>query len=648
MGTVASPNDEWLELYNTSSKSVDLSGWHLHSLTGKDPDPDITITSKSIEPFGFFLLERKSSEENPDGTVSDISADQIYTGALSDSGEVLELRDRDGNLQDLTGSVASGSVLAWYGKGDKKTRSSMERIDPLKPGNDPTNWATNDGITRNGRDAAGNPINGTPRARNSAYTDRPPSSVSDLKIDTENSFFGNVRLTWSTPKDSDDPPGNLTYDLRYSTRSFDTLADWENALKVASSSLLAVAESGAPASASFQILDYNKTYHFALKTCDKKACSEISNQAEYTIKPAISEEITAFRGPARPTISWEFQVPDGGYLNQPVAAKDGTIYFGASNETTGVPRLFAVNPDGVEKWRYNNEVAGHGVPTTPAVSDDSAVYFGHLSSWITALNPNGTLRWQFDASRVNGVGVDEDGGISFTSNNKVITRVGPNGSEKWQIFNPAAFDATPLAIPGDKDIYLGFNEINGMPYFYRLKGDDGTIVWQRRVSSDQLYQAPYDPVFDKATDKFYTATTAGHIISVNRSDGAIESHLFSPGASATTKVAVFGDILIVGVNFPYNPASGSVVFGLNKADKSVEWTFQVDSPVNKQIAVDADGNLYFATRAGRLYSLDKNGQERWVLDLGAPTDLYPILGENAVFIGVNGSTGGKLLKISDF
>ncbi len=81
---------------------------------------------------------------------------------------------------------------------------------------------------------------------------------------------------------------------------------------------------------------------------------------------------------------------------------------------------------------------------------------------------------------------------------------------------------------------------------------------------------------------------------------------------------------------------------------SEKWTFPVDSRVNGQIAVDASGNLYFATRNGKVYSLDKNGQERWILDLGAPTDLYPILGENAIFAGVSGSGGGKLVKIADF
>ena len=49
------------------------------------------------------------------------------------------------------------------------TTYSMERVDPLAPDTD-GNWASNDGVIRNGRDANGNPINGTPKARNSAMS----------------------------------------------------------------------------------------------------------------------------------------------------------------------------------------------------------------------------------------------------------------------------------------------------------------------------------------------------------------------------------------------------------------------------------------------------------------------------------------------
>src|SRR3989344_448968 len=85
MGTSASTNDEWIELHNTSSKSVDLTGW---TLKAQDGTPDISLSPISIGAFGFYLLERTS-----DSTISDTAASQIYTGALSNTGEILELKD---------------------------------------------------------------------------------------------------------------------------------------------------------------------------------------------------------------------------------------------------------------------------------------------------------------------------------------------------------------------------------------------------------------------------------------------------------------------------------------------------------------------------------------------------------------------------
>lgn len=156
MGTITSSNDEWIELYNATGNTIDLSGWTLKSTTGTNPDP-VIVLSGVIQPFGYFLLERTN-----DSTISDITADQIYTGALSDSGETLELRDTAGNLWDKV-SNAGG----WYA-GNKIGRFSMERIDFKQTGDNALNWKTNDGITKNGNDAGNNPINGTPRAINSS------------------------------------------------------------------------------------------------------------------------------------------------------------------------------------------------------------------------------------------------------------------------------------------------------------------------------------------------------------------------------------------------------------------------------------------------------------------------------------------------
>lgn len=153
MGTQASSADEWLELYNPNNLAVDLSGWTLKSA---DQVPSI-ILKGVISAKGYYLLERTDNE-----TV-DVNANLIYTGALSnDPGERLVLGDGHGRVVD---SIDCSS--AWLA-GDNGTKSSMERVNPLAPSNDKSNWKSNDGSIKNGLDSKGNAVNGTPSQRNSA------------------------------------------------------------------------------------------------------------------------------------------------------------------------------------------------------------------------------------------------------------------------------------------------------------------------------------------------------------------------------------------------------------------------------------------------------------------------------------------------
>ncbi|MCX6095183.1 MAG: lamin tail domain-containing protein, partial [Candidatus Bipolaricaulota bacterium] len=153
MGTASSTSgDEWIELRNNTDQDVDLGGWTLRS---NDGSPSIPLAGV-LEAGGFYLLER--TDDTP---VNDIAADQIYTGGLVDSGETLALRDPTGRVVD-TANADGGPWPA----GVVASRSTMERVNPFAPDQDP-NWRTNDGTTRNGKDAKGNPLNGTPRSRNS-------------------------------------------------------------------------------------------------------------------------------------------------------------------------------------------------------------------------------------------------------------------------------------------------------------------------------------------------------------------------------------------------------------------------------------------------------------------------------------------------
>ncbi|MGD2143781.1 MAG: lamin tail domain-containing protein [Anaerolineae bacterium] len=169
MGTEANSSDEWIELHNTRASTVPLEGWHLVD----DDGLSITLDGE-ILPRGYYLVERTD-----DDAVSDIPADwfgSFGSGGLTNDGEVLTLTDVLGNVVD-TANADAGQWPAGTASDGLPPYASMERIDPTAPGSD-ENWCTNDGVTRDGLDAVGSPINGTPKARNSCY--QPP--VADLGV----------------------------------------------------------------------------------------------------------------------------------------------------------------------------------------------------------------------------------------------------------------------------------------------------------------------------------------------------------------------------------------------------------------------------------------------------------------------------------
>ena len=177
MGTTCSYYDEWIELYNNSSLSIDLTGW---SLKAADGTPDISLVG-IIPAKGYFLLERTD-----DQTIKDLKADQIYTGALENTSEDFQLRDASGNLIDSVPCETNGG---WFA-GEKDGAYTMERIDSGSPGTTKNNWHTNDGITRNGTDDEGNSINGTPKDENSKeFWNQPEEEPTTKTIEVTSSPF---------------------------------------------------------------------------------------------------------------------------------------------------------------------------------------------------------------------------------------------------------------------------------------------------------------------------------------------------------------------------------------------------------------------------------------------------------------------------
>jgi len=212
-GTAADPRDEWIELRNLGTASVDLSGWVLRwrrtrpstpddqiwkvvELSGtlapapipecdrilQDTPPGLRIfkenpedvlwfvSSEGNEPVGgYYLLERRH-----DATVSDAEADLIYDTSqalsleLSDLGEVIMLVNDAGEVVD----TANASYLGRNGwaAGSATTRGTMERIASLGP-DTAENWNTNTGIVIYGIDARRQLLRATPGQANSPVLD---------------------------------------------------------------------------------------------------------------------------------------------------------------------------------------------------------------------------------------------------------------------------------------------------------------------------------------------------------------------------------------------------------------------------------------------------------------------------------------------
>jgi len=144
-GTAASSSDEWIELFNNTDQDIDLTGWTLswakvliHFEEGQQDSSTKTVSSSVIPAHGFYLLERTD-----DDTVSNIDADLIYTGALSNKGASLVLRDDRDVIVDTANNDGGAWPAGTAGKGEVPY-ASMERINP-EAGDTLDNWASNDG-----------------------------------------------------------------------------------------------------------------------------------------------------------------------------------------------------------------------------------------------------------------------------------------------------------------------------------------------------------------------------------------------------------------------------------------------------------------------------------------------------------------------
>jgi outer membrane protein assembly factor BamB len=171
-------------------------------------------------------------------------------------------------------------------------------------------------------------------------------------------------------------------------------------------------------------------------------------------------------------------------FSPPAIAHDGTIYFGSEDR-----HLYAINRDGSQRWRFGTG----GQARSPSIGLDGTIYFANdrvesLSavddtalpgSKLFALNPDGTERWSAVLEGPIGaspVAIGFDGTIYVTSGQGIYA-FDPAGSLLAKHLPGSG--QTPI-VAGDGSIYVvsryiyALDALGGLKWEYQMKNGTGT------------------------------------------------------------------------------------------------------------------------------------------------------------------------------
>jgi len=173
------------------------------------------------------------------------------------------------------------------------------------------------------------------------------------------------------------------------------------------------------------------------------------------------------------TIKWAYPL-GAEYAGYPVVGPDGTIYAVSGNA------IFAINPDGTEKWTNTNDWAGFR-----AVSPEGVLYMGAWPDFFVAVNPNGTIRWKASPGGVCFPVIGPDGIIYFGTSSAIYALT-PEGTTNRVISIGQNMGHPALGPDGALYVTSGPNWSQTNLYCLKL---DGSTNWQAGLVGS-LIRAP--------------------------------------------------------------------------------------------------------------------------------------------------------------
>lgn len=203
-------------------------------------------------------------------------------------------------------------------------------------------------------------------------------------------------------------------------------------------------------------IDFNSTPAIAL---DGTIYAVSTNLSIYAINPDGTQKWTAVYGET------------GGYASSAIAlGNDGTVYLSAKLNAAGDGVLKAYNPtNGTEKWSVT--LTGTNVEQGgPSVAADGTIYLGNNGGVLSAYNPtDGTVKWSFTASGGIEVvpAIDNFGRIYFGTTTGNFYVLNSDGTEAYDMLDLGDIINSSVAIDKDGRIYVAATDA-GVGKLYAL------------------------------------------------------------------------------------------------------------------------------------------------------------------------------------
>ena len=329
-------------------------------------------------------------------------------------------------------------------------------------------------------------------------------------------------------------------------------------------------------------------------------------------------------GPTAASIKWAYDGWDK-ILASPAIGTNGDIYIGLGW------KICAINStNGLSKWckLMHADVS----QSSPAVAADGTIVVGDRSNILTAINPDGTTKWELIQSREGDIRssptIAPDGTIYFgytglSGSFGVVTAVKPeDGTVKWQYVTGSPIYSSPALAP-DGSIYIASRD--GVLHSFL---PDGTRAWKFDTAGGiTTFSSPAIG----ADGTIYLGTATG-LVAVNP-DGTLKWYCPTGGSSEDSSPAIATDgTIYVGSKV----AKQKTLFAV-KPDGNVKWKlgpYLVEQDLSTAQAIGADGIVYVSM--GKIvYALNPDGSVLWQQALGNSIPSSPAIGGTAL-LGVPG------------